>query len=142
MRDFNIRKLYYSISEVSKITEVEQYVLRFWETEFEQLKPQKNRAGNRTYTNKDIELILFIKSLLREQKYTIEGAKQILADYVKSKLNGQSGVSSIEDKFVSQIEEPDLFDGLESSKDNSEPLNLERALLEVRTFLEQLLQKV
>jgi len=80
MKDFNLKKLYYSISEVSKITEVEQYVLRYWETEFEQLKPQKNRAGNRVFTNKDIQLILQIKSLLREKRYTIEGAKNILSN--------------------------------------------------------------
>jgi len=80
MKDLLIKKLYYSISEVSKLTEIEQYVLRYWETEFEQLKPQKNRAGNRIYTNKDIQLILYIKELLREKKYTIEGAKKILED--------------------------------------------------------------
>jgi len=78
MKDLSIKKLYYSISEVSKITDVEQYVLRYWETEFELLKPQKNRAGNRIYTNKDIQLILNIKNLLRDKKYTIEGAKNIL----------------------------------------------------------------
>ena len=50
-------KLYYSISEVSQITELEQYVLRYWEKEFSVLKPKKNRGGNRTYTQKDIELI-------------------------------------------------------------------------------------
>ena len=63
------------------MTEVEQYVLRYWETEFEQLKPQKNRAGNRVYSNKDINLILYIKTLLREKKYTIEGAKKVLENY-------------------------------------------------------------
>jgi len=87
MKDFNLKKLYYSISEASKITEVEQYVLRYWETEFEQLKPQKNRAGNRVFTNKDIQLILQIKSLLREKRYTIEGAKNILANSGNSKDN-------------------------------------------------------
>ena len=81
MRDLSIKKLYYSISEVSKITDIEQYVLRYWETEFEELNPQKNRAGNRIYTNKDIRLILYIKELLREKKYTIEGAKKILENY-------------------------------------------------------------
>src|SRR5512145_1064623 len=81
MKDLLIKKLYYSISEVSKITDIEQYVLRYWETEFEQLKPAKNRAGNRIYTNKDIQLILFIKKLLREERYTIEGAKQVLKTY-------------------------------------------------------------
>ncbi len=78
MKDFGLKKLYYSISEVSRLTALEQYILRYWETEFEQLKPGKNRAGNRIYTNKDIKLILQIKQLLREEKYTIEGAKKIL----------------------------------------------------------------
>ena len=85
MKDLSIKKLYYSISEVSKITDIEQYVLRYWETEFEQLKPQKNRAGNRIYTNKDIQLIMYIKELLRDKKYTIEGAKKILEDYTHGK---------------------------------------------------------
>ena len=80
MKDFGLKKLYYSISEVSKLTDLEQYILRYWETEFEQLKPSKNRAGNRIYTNKDIKMILLIKNLLREEKYTIEGAKKILSD--------------------------------------------------------------
>jgi len=80
MKDFGLKKLYYSISEVSKLTSLEQYILRYWETEFEQLKPGKNRAGNRIYTNKDIKLILQIKRLLREEKYTIEGDKKILSD--------------------------------------------------------------
>lgn len=80
MKDFGLKKLYYSISEVSRLTSLEQYILRYWETEFEQLKPGKNRAGNRIYTNKDIKLILQIKQLLREEKYTIEGAKKILEE--------------------------------------------------------------
>jgi DNA-binding transcriptional MerR regulator len=82
MKDFGLKKLYYSISEVSRLTGLEQYILRYWETEFEQLKPGKNRAGNRIYTNKDIKLILQIKKLLREEKYTIEGAKKILEEFL------------------------------------------------------------
>lgn len=77
MKDLSIPKLYYSISEVSRLTALEPYVLRYWETEFDDLRPQKNRAGNRIYSNKDIKLILRIKKLLREQRYTIEGAKAI-----------------------------------------------------------------
>ena len=53
-----IKKLYYSIGEVSEMTDLKSYVLRYWETEFNQLKPPKNRAGNRTYRQKDIETIL------------------------------------------------------------------------------------
>lgn len=78
MKDFNIKKLYYSISEVSKMTSLKPYVLRYWETEFEQLKPSKNRAGNRIYRAQDIRVINLIKKLLYLDKYTIEGARQKL----------------------------------------------------------------
>ena len=74
-----IKKLYYSIGEVSKMTERKAYVLRYWETEFKQLKPPKNRAGNRTYRQSDIDLILYIKDLLYTKKFTIEGARNQLA---------------------------------------------------------------
>ena len=75
-----IKKLYYSISEVSEITKLKAYVLRYWETEFSQLSPPKNRAGNRTYRQKDIEIILKIKDLLYDKKYTIDGARNCLKD--------------------------------------------------------------
>ena len=73
-------KLYYSISEVAKKTDVKPYVLRFWEKEFSHLKPKKNRAGNRSYQQKDIDLINQIKHLLYEEGYTIEGAKSKLKE--------------------------------------------------------------
>ncbi len=78
MKNKSIKKLYYSISEVSKITGLKQYVLRFWESEFGDLKPAKNRAGNRIYRLSEIKLIFLIKKLLYEDKYTIEGARQKL----------------------------------------------------------------
>lgn len=99
MKDFGLKKLYYSISEVSKLTGLEQYILRYWETEFEQLNPSKNRAGNRIYTNKDIKLILQIKRLLREEKYTIEGAKKILSEYIVDASTG-STVDSEANKVI------------------------------------------
>ena len=74
----DIKKLYYSISEVSEITELKQYVLRYWETEFSQLKPVKNRAGNRIYRSHDVDTIMEIKSLLYNRKFTIKGAIQHL----------------------------------------------------------------
>lgn len=70
-----IKKLYYSIGEVSKLTNLKSYVLRYWETEFRQLSPPKNRAGNRTYRQKDIDTILLIKDLLYNKKFTIKGAR-------------------------------------------------------------------
>ena len=75
----DIKKLYYSIGEVSKIVGLKSYVLRYWETEFKQLSPPKNRAGNRTYRQKDIDLIIQIKDLLHGKKFTIEGAKSVLS---------------------------------------------------------------
>ena len=73
-----IKKLYYSISEVSEITSLKQYVLRYWETEFSQLSPGKNGAGNRIYRSQDVDTIIEIKSLLYDRKYTIKGAQQHL----------------------------------------------------------------
>jgi len=73
-----VKKLYYSIGEVSELTKLKSYVLRYWETEFSQLKPPKNRAGNRTYRQKDIDIILDIKDLLYNKKFTIEGARTMI----------------------------------------------------------------
>jgi DNA-binding transcriptional MerR regulator len=77
-------KLYYSIREVSEITSIKPYVLRFWEKEFPTLRPKKNRAGNRTYQLKDIELLKQIKNLLYDEGYTIEGARSQLRGFKAS----------------------------------------------------------
>ena len=74
-----IKRLYYSITEVSDLVDEEQYALRYWETEFAQLKPQKNRAGNRVYTEHDIKVIRDIQYLLRIKRLTIDAAKEHLA---------------------------------------------------------------
>jgi DNA-binding transcriptional MerR regulator len=74
------KKIYYSISEVCSKTELEPHVLRYWESEFAQLRPKKNRAGNRAYRDKDIEIIRYIKYLLYQEQYTIPGAKKKLSE--------------------------------------------------------------
>jgi len=74
------RKTYYSISEVCEQTGLEPHVLRYWESEFPQLRPKKNRAGNRAYRDKDIEIIREIKRLLYEERFTIPGAKKRLCE--------------------------------------------------------------
>ena len=90
MNDKPIKRLYYSIAEVSEITSLKQYVLRYWETEFAELKPQKNRAGNRIYKKSDIQLVFAIKRLLYQEKFTIEGARQQLKQLKENdELNGQ-----------------------------------------------------
>ncbi len=72
----DVKKLYYSIGEISEITGLKSYVLRYWETEFTNLSPGKNRAGNRVYTEENINTILEIKRLLYDERFTIEGARQ------------------------------------------------------------------
>jgi len=90
MDQTSIKRLYYSIAEVSDITGLKQYVLRYWETEFPELRPQKNRAGNRVYKKSDIQLIFAIKRLLYQDKYTIEGARKKLRELkTNNELNGQ-----------------------------------------------------
>lgn len=69
-------KLFYKIGEVSKITGVETYVLRYWETEFSFLRPRKNKSGQRVYIKKDVELIIQIKRMLYQERYTIEGVRK------------------------------------------------------------------
>ena len=84
-----MKKLYYSIREVSEITGLKQYVLRYWETEFPDLKPAKNRAGNRIYKQKDIDLIKRIKNLLYNEKFTIDGARKKLKEDIDEDIQGQ-----------------------------------------------------
>src|SRR5208282_6048517 len=71
-------KLYFKIGEVSDLLGVEPYVLRYWETEFTALSPKKSGTGHRLYRRKDVELLLRIKHLLYDKKFTIEGARQTL----------------------------------------------------------------
>jgi len=110
-----MKKLYYSIGEVSEITEIEPHVLRYWETIFDDLKPRKNKAGNRTYKEDDITLVLKLKELIQEKKYSTAGAKKII-----------------------EGEEP------EPGTETPEPLSAEvqKDLKEVKLFLEKLKDKL
>jgi DNA-binding transcriptional MerR regulator len=85
---FVSQKLYYKIGEVCEIIGVEPYVLRYWETEFPGLAPPKNKAGQRTYRPKDIELLLEIRRLLYEERFTISGARKKLASKARTKPAG------------------------------------------------------
>jgi DNA-binding transcriptional MerR regulator len=81
-------KLYFRIGEVAGLLAVEPYVLRYWETEFPSLAPKKSGTGHRLYRRKDVELLLKIKHLLYEKRYTIEGARQSLT--TTPRLGGSS----------------------------------------------------
>jgi DNA-binding transcriptional MerR regulator len=88
-------KLYFRIGEVSKITGLPTHVLRFWESEFSRIRPKRTDSGQRLYARRDIEMILHIKSLLYEQKFTIQGARQHLT--VLPDKNGSSTAQLLED---------------------------------------------
>jgi DNA-binding transcriptional MerR regulator len=83
-----LRKLYFTIGEVSEQLGVPAHVLRYWESEFPQLRPKKGRAGNRLYQDRDIETITRIKTLLYDQRFTIAGAKTQLSQVHDSHANG------------------------------------------------------
>jgi DNA-binding transcriptional MerR regulator len=80
-------KMYYKIGEVAGFTELNTSVLRFWENEFEFLKPQKSSSGQRLYSRKDLELILEIKHLLYTERYTLDGVRQKYSSRAVSKAD-------------------------------------------------------
>ena len=116
-----IKKLYYSIGDVSEMTSLKQYVLRYWETEFNILKPSKNSAGNRTYKDVDIKIIKEIQNLLYKRKFTIKGAKQYLKD-----------------KFSSKNQIENVVNIASNSKDNKELLlNLRKGLQDIIDIIDR-----
>ncbi|MDA0709914.1 MAG: MerR family transcriptional regulator [bacterium] len=116
MRSESLKKLYYSIREVSDMSGVESHVLRFWEKEFSLLRPRRGRSGNRTYKERDIKIILAIKDLLYNQKYTTQGAVEKLK------------------QSREMWENQSLDDALESSK--SDLVALREMLLELRDLID------
>ena len=120
MEEKAIKRLYYSIAEVSRITGLKQYVLRYWETEFADLRPAKNRAGNRIYRKSDIKLVFLIKRLLYQEKYTIEGARRKLSQMKKVK-DQQMQFSLADYKYNDVVDEirkglQELLDILDNKK--------------------------
>jgi DNA-binding transcriptional MerR regulator len=80
MQSRELVKLYYRIGEVSEIVGVQPHVLRYWETEFRSIRPQKSSKGQRVYSRRDVEKLLRVKDLLRNQGFTIAGARKRLSD--------------------------------------------------------------
>lgn len=95
-------KLFFKIGEVCELTGVQAHVLRYWESEFPMLAPQKNRAGQRTYRKRDVEMALRIKELLYDDQYTIAGAKKKLA----SELRGASKLKVVTPEMNTQQPAP------------------------------------
>lgn len=91
-------KLYFRIGEVGKLCEVPAYVLRFWEGEFPQLKPNKGGTGQRLYRRRDVEMALRIKTLLYDEGYTIAGARQAFKAELRSSKDPQLGIGGISEQ--------------------------------------------
>jgi DNA-binding transcriptional MerR regulator len=95
-------KLFFKIGEVCELIKVQPHVLRYWETEFPMLQPQKNRAGQRVYRRKDVEMVMRIRDLLYEEKFTIAGAKKKLMD----EQRGGSTRTKLSARESAPVEEP------------------------------------
>jgi DNA-binding transcriptional MerR regulator len=110
-------KLFFKIGEVCELAGVQAHVLRYWESEFPMLAPQKNRAGQRVYRKRDVEIALRIKELLYEDQYTIAGAKKRLANDMRA--GGKLRVVSPEDG---------VEDSPESSSQTAAPVEKSRSV--------------
>jgi len=106
-KDKRIEKLYYSIGEVADMFEVNVSLLRFWEKEFDILKPKKNKKGNRMFTNKDLANLKIIYHLVKERGYTLEGAKKKLKENKEDTINNIEIVNRLKDirQFLAELKE-------------------------------------
>ena len=99
-------KLFFKIGEVARLTGVKPYVLRYWETEFKDLRPKKKEKGQRLYQKKEAQLAFNIKKLLYEEGYTIEGAKKVLkGNKKKKKRSSQLSILFNKEKVIEIIKE-------------------------------------
>src|SRR5438128_8181813 len=131
------QKLFIKIGEVCEIAGVQAHVLRYWETEFPMLAPQKNRAGQRTYRRRDVEMALRIKELLYDEQYTIAGAKKKLANDLRGP-NRESGPSVPAKPARSLRPPPSLAARFSTSAPNVDALPASERRAVLRQIAEQL----
>lgn len=96
---------FFSIGEVCDLTGLKPHVLRYWESQFRALNPAKNRSGNRVYQRREIELITFVKHLLYDEKYTIDGARQKLDEHRKRGALRPAARSALDLQTIAGLEE-------------------------------------
>lgn len=135
-------KLFFKIGEVCELAGVQAHVLRYWESEFSMLAPQKNRAGQRVYRKRDVEIALRIKELLYEDQYTIAGAKKRLANDLRA--GGKLKVASSDDggeysEDTSQSAAPDGMSKTAKVAGAARTAEDRKALRRVSTELRELL---
>jgi len=142
------KKMYYSISEACAMTGVEPHVLRYWEKEFSLLHPKKNSGGKRAYKEKDIETIIKIKRMLEEEKYTLLGAKNKLADERRERRTGVENVTAMKRRKTDAADghnesdstptEPELIPTENNGygNDNALVISVRNELLDILALLE------
>ena len=115
-------KIYFKIGEVCELVGVQAHVLRYWETEFPMLSPQKNKSGQRSYRRRDVEIALRVKQLLYNEMFTIAGARKKLQSDARdgNKLKVAPGTVTTPVRS-GNIEAPTLFDDFEAPEQSSEP---------------------
>lgn len=94
------RRAFYSIGEVCAMIGVKPHVVRYWESQFEELSPSKNRSGNRVYQTEEIELIALIHKLVHNERYTVEGAKRRVAELRAAGAAGEESSVALERAFL------------------------------------------
>jgi len=132
-------KLFFKIGEVCELAGVQAHVLRYWESEFTMLAPQKNRAGQRVYRKRDVEIALRIKELLYEDQYTIAGAKKRLANDLRAggKLKIVSSEDNVEDSETNGSQAaPEGMTGARTAEDRKSLRKVARELREILALLD------
>ena len=131
-------KLFFRIGEVCDLIKVQPHVLRYWETEFPMLAPQKNRAGQRVYRRKDVEMVMRIRDLLYEEKFTIAGAKKRLLD----EMRGASVRARLAEDVATDTSESHSINIPPSSAEKSASPQAGRVLRMIKGDLEDLLTRL
>ena len=119
MKEPVVEKAYYSIGEVCDLAGLKPHVLRYWETQFDLLHPTKNQAGNRVYRPDEVKLVFLVKHLLYEKKFTIEGARQRLAEMRREGDLEREREAILEPAFLDQMKQE--LQGLLQVLDPPEP---------------------
>jgi len=114
-------KLYFRIGEVSDLVGVKPYVLRYWESEFPDIKPSKSKSGQRLYKRRDVELLLRIKELLYEERFTINGARKRLKDFSRSEAKEISHAAPMPVVHVEEDDKPRQLEVFPAVEDEDEP---------------------
>lgn len=107
MRETGVKKIYYSIGEVSKLFGVNTSLIRFWEKEFDIINPKKNKKGNRLFTQEDVDNLKIIYYLVKEKGFTLQGAKAKLKDNKEDTINNVTVVKNLQSirKFLIELKE-------------------------------------